>query len=396
VHVVIASVDALPHVGGISLMGHHLANALSAHGDVTFVAPKGSYVPRDLVRHYSLLEDVDSEPRKRAGRDGLLQDARIEKLFGRLHAHAAFDRVLLLHPFYYAVGALDACQRLGAATSVYFHGFELRSQLLDGYPREHARLLAERRLGTLKERVFYALGAADEVLVNSRYTASLVRPFGVVPPLRVTGCGVPEVDYVRERDLTPTYDPDEKRNRRATLGLGPAPCATFVGRLVATKGVDQLLRLCVRVPGLQVVIVGTGPDELRLKTMAKELGLVSRVTFRGSVDEHTKWRLLRASDFLALLSRPDDAHGQVEGFGIALLEGACAAAVPLSSGTGGMTDVVQDDVTGLIVRDEADADTVAKTLNDPTTMARLVSSAREMIGARFTWERVADSIVGGW
>lgn len=377
-------------------MGHHLANALTVFGDVTFVAPRGAFVPRDLVRTYSLLEDVDAQPKKRSGQDGLLEDARVQRLFERLYAHAPFERLLLLHPFYYAVGGIDACRRLGVPVSVYFHGFELRSQLLQGYPRDHVKLVQKRRISSLKERVFYTVGAADEILVNSRYTESLVRPFGVVPPLRVTGCGVPLADFERECDLTPAYDPELKRRRRRALGLGAAPCAIFVGRLVPTKGVDQLLRLCAATPALQVLIVGTGPDERRLRLLAVELGVADRVSFRGPTDEPTKWRLLRASDFLALLSRPDDASGQVEGFGIALLEGACAGAVPLSSGTGGMTDVIDHDVTGLILGEADGGSSVSRLLEDPVHMTRLVATARLRIAERSTWPRVAERIVGGW
>lgn len=400
VTVVFASVDAFPRLGGVSTMGHHLANAMARIGrNVVFVAPEGSFVPRELVREYSLLEDVGSRVRRRAGEEALAEDERIRELFLRVIDRYSAERVLLLHPFYYAVGALDAAHARDVPCSVYFHGFELRSQLAGAYPENHRRLLGERRIGTLRERVFFTIGIADEILVNSSYTASLFRGFECKPPVRVTGCGLPLEDLERELDATPSYDRAQKRERREALGIpGVSVCLAYVGRLVPHKKVERLLRLCRRSPSLGAVVIGAGPDEGALRSRVSAWGLGRRVRFLGAVPEEVKWRWLRAADFLCLLSEPNDEGGQVEGFGIALLEGAAAGAVPVSSGSGGMVDVVYHGTTGLVLPDDdaAAADLICRTAADPPRMQRLLLGAREQLRTEFTWSAVAERITEAW
>jgi glycosyltransferase involved in cell wall biosynthesis len=376
-NLLIASVDALPQIGGISLMCHHLANAFSAAGHrVVVVAPKGSYVPGEYQREYLLYEDWGSQVKKREGQAGLSEDERIMKLGTALIERYQIERIILLHPFYYAVGLMDAARAKGIPSSVYFHGFELRSQLRGHYPKSQRTLLAERRLGTLRERIFYTIGTSDEVLVNSAYTASLVEPFPVRPKVRATGCGLPQAVVDREFKESPSYDDAQRQERRRTLGLSPLPTLAFVGRLV----------------------VGDGPDRERLEGQVKRHGLGERVRICGLSSEVEKWEILRAASALCLLSEPNDQGGQVEGFGIALLEGAAAGALPVSSGTGGMTDVVAHGRTGFLlsVDDRQAAAELADFLARQDETRRLVTKAREQLCERFTWERVASRILEGW
>jgi glycosyltransferase involved in cell wall biosynthesis len=398
-NLLLASVDSFPNMGGISTMAHHLANAFTdlAH-EVVYVGPRGTYVPRDLSRRYSLFEDWDSQVQHRSGEEGLVEDARIRALFGKIIERYSIQRVLLVHPFYYGIGAFDACCDAQIPLSVYFHGFELRSQLKNKYPAGQRRLLRDRLISSLRERTFYLVGMADEILVNSRYTGSLFEPFQVKPEVFPTGCGIPESDLERELAVTEAYDAEQKRARRATLGLPLPTCLGYIGRLVPTKGIERMLTLCSQQPSLSAVIVGDGPDEARLKTLARSWGLDDRVAFLGRVDEADKWQLLRAMDFLCLLSEPDDGRGQVEGFGIALLEGAAAAAVPVSSGTGGMVDVVENLHTGLVLpsNDTAAGTLLTRMAKDSASMALLVETARQQLASRFTWTAVAGRILKRW
>lgn len=398
-NLLIASVDALPQIGGISLMGHHLANAFSTLGDrVVFIGPAGAYAPQEYERKYHLYEDFESQVRRREGSDGLAEDARIAALGARLIERYQIDRVILLHPFYYTVGLMDAARQVGIPTSLYFHGFELRSQLRGQYPLDQQKLIDERRIRTLRERIFYSIGVASEVLVNSRYTASLVEPFSVRPEIRVTGCGIPQELLERECDVSLEYNSDERRVRRLNLGLNPLPTLAFVGRLVKTKRADRLIELCRRAEGIAAVIMGEGPEMAALGRRIAELGLEGRIKLLGPVDEKLKWEVLRSADAFCLLSEPDEKGGQVEGFGIALLEGAAAGALPVSSGTGGMTDVVKDGETGAILPrdDKKAADLLSDLLSNSARVEEIVAGARRQIREHFTWEAIARCQIESW
>lgn len=393
------SVDAFPRMGGISAMGHHLANAFGGIGhDVTFLAPRGSYVPVEYSRSYGLVEDWAAVPQHRAGKLGIEQDKRIASLVGKVLRRYRCDRVLLLHPFYYGVGALTAAKAMRVPVSVYFHGFELRSQLLAGYPSDLRKVVREGRVTSLRERTLYLAGAADEILVNSRYTASLLDPMALGGPVRVTGCGISDLDATREMELSLRYDAAQRAERRRAMGLTSLPTLAYVGRVVPAKRVDRMLDIVAQDPSLGGLVVGDGPELKKLQHQAKAAGLDTRINFEGSVPESRKWQLLRASDYCCLLSEPNDEAGQVEGFGISLLEGAAAGCVPVSSGTGGMTDVVAHGETGLVIPPTGSQGgaSLEKDSRDPEYMARLVEGARCQLRMRYTWTRVARNIAQGW
>ncbi len=399
-NLLIVSVDALPRLGGISLMAHHLANALvTQHGhQVVMLGPSGSAVPREYLHRYRLLEDVDSRVEERAGRAGLVQDARIRALVEATVGRNGIDRVLLLHPFYYGVGTLEACRQRGIPCSVYLHGFELRSQMVRRGWEQAVAAREALKPDTLQRRLLHTIMTADEVLVNSRYTASLLE--GLAPPerVRITGCGIPAHELERELQLSPSHDPVQRAARRERFGLGPGPCVGFVGRHVAAKRVERLLGMCAACPELSALIVGSGPRESSARGHARAWGLEGRVRLLGEVSDSAKWAALRAVDFLCLLSESNERTGQVEGFGIALLEGAAAGAVPVSSGTGGMGDVVEHRVNGIIVPPwDADAgQLLAGLAGDVPAMKELVAAARAQLTERFTWEAVAGGILEGW
>lgn len=397
-NLLLASVDAFPKMGGVSTLAHHLASTLADQGHrIVFLGPRGTCVPRDYRRSYLLLEDWASRQKDREGAPGLEQDARIRELFALVIRRYAIERVLLLHPFYYGIGALDACDLARIPLSVYFHGLELRSQLRGKYPIDQLLSLRQRRLETLRDRLVYLITSADEILTNSRFTAGLFDPFRIKPPVRHTGCGIPEADLERELVLSPSYCAAERRERRHRLGLPAETSLGYVGRLIGAKRVERLLSLCHLDPGFSAVIVGDGPDEPRLKTLAERWNVQSRVRFVGRVNEDAKWEILRALDFLCLLSEPDDHRGSVEGFGIALLEGAAAGAVPVTSGTGGMPDVVEDGATGLVLpEDDARAVEVLLSHARSRSLAGLTERARSQLETRYTWTRVAERIVEGW
>lgn len=398
-NVLIASVDAFPRMGGISTMGHHLANALAYEGHgVVFLGPKGTHVPTGYRQDYRLIEDFESNSSRRSGETASVEDRRVRDLASGILERYSIDRVLLLHPFYYAIGLLDECGRRSIPVSAYFHGFELRSQLRSGYPRSHESLIRKRRVTTLRERVFYTVGACDEILVNSRFTSRLLDGFKICPPVRVTGCGIPELVWEQEKALSPRYDPVAKRAMRRRAGLPEGTCLSFVGRLVPTKRADRLVELCTHSEELSAIIVGEGPERDRLVSMISERGLADRVRLVGGVSEREKWEILRSSDFIVLPSEPDEEKGQVEGFGIVLLEGAASGAIPLSSGTGGMVDVVEDGVTGVVLRDfdASDAVSLVELARQPSQMERLLSGARQQLEERYTWASVARGIVSAW
>lgn len=117
----------------------------------------------------------------------------------------------------------------------------------------------------------------------------------------------------------------------------------FVGVLRYYKGLHDLLA-AVRGTSLRVVIAGTGPEEGRLKALARAYG-GENVCFAGYVAEHEKTALIAASRGLVF---PSNARS--EAFGMTLLEGAMMARPLICSELGtGTTYVNRHNETGLVV-----------------------------------------------
>ena len=102
-----------------------------------------------------------------------------------------------------------------------------------------------------------------------------------------------------------------------------------------------------------------------------------RVTFAGRVDAVPDW--LRAADVFAFPSL-------YEGLGISLVEAAACGLPAVGSRTGGIVDVIEDEVTGLLVPPgEAAAleDALVRLLSDSSGAAEMGRRARE----RAPWQR---------
>ena len=164
-----------------------------------------------------------------------------------------------------------------------------------------------------------------------------------------------------------------------------------VGRLIDEKRVDLLVRAVAAaagdVPGIRCGIVGDGPEAVSLRALAGSLGIADRVTFLGRVPAERVPRLLRSARVLALPSAR-------EGYGIVVVEGQAAGAVPIvaRSPFSAAPDLVTDGVDGLVADPTVDGFAAALTrlLADDVRREGLAAAAR-IAARRRSWdERVAE------
>jgi glycosyltransferase involved in cell wall biosynthesis len=102
-------------------------------------------------------------------------------------------------------------------------------------------------------------------------------------------------------------DLTELRSRRTRASSGH-PVALFAGRLMAWKGVSLALRALSQLPEWRLILIGTGPDERRLRRLADQLELNARVEFRGWQPREEVLRAMREeADVFLLPSLHDDA-----------------------------------------------------------------------------------------
>jgi len=108
----------------------------------------------------------------------------------------------------------------------------------------------------------------------------------------------------------------------------------FLGRLVSDKGADLLIEAVklLRDGGLTVglTVVGSGPEEDALKTLAQTLGVATQIHFAGPKSGVELARILNAHRVMAVPSR------WAEPFGIVALEGIACGCVVVGSQEGGL------------------------------------------------------------
>ena len=128
----------------------------------------------------------------------------------------------------------------------------------------------------------------------------------------------------------------------------------FLGRLVSDKGVDLLLDACALLPhtSFRITIVGSGPEDSRLRQITYEKNLSGFVTFLGSLQGSDLATTLSTHEIMVVPSR------WREPFGIVALEGLACGCVVVASSGGGLADAVGD--AGIIFERNSPTDLSSK------------------------------------
>ena len=185
---------------------------------------------------------------------------------------------------------------------------------------------------------------------------------------------------------------------RETLGVGARPLVVCVSRLVARKGQDTLIRAMPairrRVPDAALAIVGGGPGEDRLRSMAAELP-TGVVAFSGQVAENDLPRYYAAGDVFAMPCRTRLGGLEVEGWGNVFIEAAACGKPVVVGDSGGARESLVDGETGLLVdgtRVDMVADAVGSLLADPERARAMGTAGRERVLRAHTWPAIAERL----
>lgn len=217
----------------------------------------------------------------------------------------------------------------------------------------------------------YALSKADHVTATGFRLANATLPYA------------PRSKHVT---VIP-YGVDTARFRPARTGERANEVVIgSVGRLSMEKGLDDLLRAAARLiqggAPIRVVLAGDGPERSRLVKLAHELGIESRVDFRGEVGHERVPAVLNELDIFVMPSR-------AEGFGVAALEAAATELPVVASRVHGIPDVVSDGVTGLLVPAQdatALAGAIRRLASDAALRAEMGRAGRAFVEQRYRWE----------
>lgn len=170
------------------------------------------------------------------------------------------------------------------------------------------------------------------------------------------------------------------------------PVFFSIGRAAEDKGADVAIAAIamLRDEGLDadLVIAGDGPFRLHLEALVARHGLGDRVRFRGWVPPAEMFATLNQATAVLATSRTEEA------FGLAALEAAWMGRPVIATRVGGLPEVVEHGVTGLLVPPgdaPALARAMAKLLRTENLVALLGCNARARAGTMFDFAQLVTA-----
>jgi glycosyltransferase involved in cell wall biosynthesis len=269
----------------------------------------------------------------------------------------------LLHvnwPFPHGLMALPACKLLKIPMIFSFHG---------------AELLLAKKFSFVTKALRWMSPMAREVTVNSSFTRGLVRQLYAGP--------ITTIPY----GLTIKAKSPKRRSPDAV------PQLLFVGRLDERKGLRYLLEalpLILAHRPVRLRVVGKGILEEELKSQCYALGLDAVIDFLGFVSKEQLAEEYATCDVFVLPAIVD-SKGDTEGLGIVMIEALAHQKPVVATTVGGIPDVIQSNVTGLLVAEKQPAELATAILNilsDPVKAQSLGQRGFEDVQTRFSWQRI--------
>jgi glycosyltransferase involved in cell wall biosynthesis len=188
-------------------------------------------------------------------------------------------------------------------------------------------------------------------------------------------------------DLTPFAAPDDRRTVRRELGFGDGEFVIVqVARLDYLKDHATAVRTLARVvphrPDARLVLIGEGPERDSIREVVRRHGLEAHVRFLGLRKDVA--RLLSAADLFLLTSIS-------EGIPLTVIEAMAAGLPVVSTGVGGLPEVVEEGRTGLLAP-SGDHDALARTIcrlaGDPALREQMGRLGRQRAEAHFSEPRM--------
>jgi len=222
----------------------------------------------------------------------------------------------------------------------------------------------------------HAIQESDGVTSISDYLrAKTIESFNITRPIETI------TNFVN-CDIYKPLDEDQRQTacHRRHLAAPHEPILIHLSNFRPVKRVTDVVKIFARVTRerpAQLVLVGDGPDRSAAEFMAHDLGIHARVHFLGKQDRVNE--LLALADLLVMPS-------ELESFGLAALEAMACKVPAIATRVGGVPELIDDGVTGLLFS-VGDVDAMAagalSLLNDAARLTTMRDAARQAAQKRF-------------
>ena len=232
-----------------------------------------------------------------------------------------------------------------------------------------------------------AFTRADVIQVISSFLGDWARARGFKGPVEFipNGASLPAPDNYSDTEIKVLKEKYGKKEGDIYI--------VTVSRLVEKNAVDDIIRaLPLLQQNIKALIVGGGPDEEMLKSLAESLGVSNRVHFTGQVDRKETAQCRMISDIFA---RPSRSEGMGNSFASAM-----ASRIPIiATQEGGLVDFIFDakrnpdkEATAWVV-DKDRPDQIAEAVKDilarPEQVKKVVATAYKLVSENYNWDFIA-------
>ncbi|WP_128893749.1 glycosyltransferase family 4 protein [Longirhabdus pacifica] len=357
----------LPGIGGMQNYYSHLCK--NSGQNVTVLAP-----------HYEGDEQFDAKQPYRIIRGDFFRDEKVNvtswiKLFRKTNRVIKQEKIEVTMYGYILIGLI------GWIFNVLFG----RKYMVSTHGKD---VLEFKHIPVLSMIAKMILKRAHRVVANSQYTKRIVMSYGVSPhKIDIVNPGVASIPGKKEKnqDLIEKY---KLENKFVLLS---------VSRLVRRKGHDKVIEalpgIVRAVPNAVYVIVGDGPERERLEQLAITHNVGEHIVFVGKLgDEKEVEHFYHLCDVFIMVSRQLKVKGDVEGFGIVYLEAASCVKPVIAGDSGGVSEAVLHQKTGLLVdplHRDGIVDAVTTMHADPALRDRIAQQAYERVTRQFTYSILA-------
>ncbi len=157
----------------------------------------------------------------------------------------------------------------------------------------------------------------------------------------------------------------------------------FAGRLSSEKGIDTLIEIGKKLPSdIQLIILGTGPEEQKIKDLAKNQ---KNVHYLGYQNKENTISLIRGSDVLIQPSLK-------EGISSTILESMACNTIVIASNVGGNTELIENNINGIII-DPNDSDSFVEQiiiLLENTELRKSLENQALKTVEKYDWNQVGN------
>lgn len=322
-------------------------------------APSGARIPG--LSEFALIRQVERR----------LQEVVEEVRPDILHAHS---------PVLNAIPALRIGRKMSLPVAYEVRAFWEDAAVDHGTTREGSlRYRLTRQLET------YALKHAQHVFTICEGLRADIVARGI-PPQNVTV--IPNAVDIESFDLGGQADPGLK----TSLGLDGATVIGFIGSFYAYEGLDLLIesmpKILARRPEVRVLLVGGGPQDDALKSLATAIGVRDKIVFTGRVPHSEVQNYYNLVDVLAYPRHSMRLTELVTP--LKPLEAMAQGRLVIASDVGGHRELIQNGKTGMLFTAgsaQALAESVLALLDQAHRWPELRAAGRRFVESERNWKR---------